>query len=827
MKKILLFLTIIAISQSIFAQKFNLSGKILDLQNNPIIGASIVIKGTFVGDVSKVDGSFKINNLAKGVYNVEFSFIGYKTIKKEINLIKDTEININLVSTSIVSDEIIISAAKTKTNTPVAQTTINKADLQKNNIVADIPYLLELTPSVVAFSETGTGVGYTNMRIRGTDMSRINVTINGIPLNDAESQGVYFVDIPDFTSSVNSIQIQRGVGTSKNGASAFGASINFQTLTLNPKPYTNINFAAGSFNTYKENISVGTGLLNNKLSFDVRYSKLNAGSYIQRGFSDDQSVYFSGTYYGKKDLLKAIVITGKERTGITWWGVPDYMIDSIRNYNPAGKYYNDDGNEMFYNGQTDNYLQNHYQLLYTHEINKNLNFNTAIHTTTGKGYYEQYIPSVDDDGNENLFTNYGLSPIYINDTILTNNQNKNVFPDSVIYATDMIRQKWLDNIFYGANANLNYTKNKLDISIGISANKYDGDHYGFIKWTKYNLDNVPQDYIWYKNKGIKIDKNAFAKMQYSLNQKLLIFTDFQIRNINYKLSGPDDDLKGLDQNHTWTFFNPKFGLNYEINSSNRAYISYAVANREPARADIKEATKQGGNIMPTFETLNDIEGGYQYKQKQYAFGINIYYMIYKNQLVNTGELNNVGNHIKTNVKDSYRRGIEIIFASKILKTLTWNFNTTLSQNRIKNYIEYSSAYDDNWNEILQAKNLGETHISYSPEIISSSSLSYSFIKYFEIELISKYVGKQYFDNTSSDMRKIDPYFVNNLKLSYTNNFKNNTEYSISFLVNNLLNEKYIANAYGGNWYEQGEEKSWAYYFPQAGTNYMIKLNLKF
>ena len=826
MKKLFLFTTIALISINLFAQKFNLSGKITDKNQNPIAGASILLNGTFMGTISKSDGTFIFNNLKSGEYNLKISFIGYKTTNEKINLNKNIEKSFVLEKTDLISDEIIISAALSKENTPVAQTTIKKVDIQKDNIVADIPFMLAKTPSLVAISETGTGVGYSNMRIRGTDMSRINVTINGIPLNDAESQGVYFVDLPDLSSSVNSIQIQRGVGTSKNGAAAFGASVNFQTLTLNPKPYANIGFAAGSFNTFKENISAGTGLINKKFAFDMRYSKLNAESYIQRGFSDHQSIFLSGTYYGKKDLLKAIALIGKERTGITWWGVPDYMLDSIRNYNPAGRYIDNDGNEQFYDNQTDNYWQNHYQLLYTHEINSNLNFNATLHATTGKGYYEQYIPQTDDWGGKNKFTDYGLQPIYLNDTILTSGNYNYIFPDSVISASDMIRQKWLDNIFYGAIISANYHKNKIDASAGVAANKYDGDHFGYVKWTKFNT-SIPNNYEWYKNKGIKTEKNAFVKVQYSLTTKISAFADVQTRFINYEMSGPDDDLIGLDQKHQWTFINPKFGINYNLNTANRAYFSFAIANREPARGDIKEATKEGGTKMPTFETLYDYEAGYQLKQKDYYAGINLYYMKYNNQLVNTGEVNNVGYKIKTNVKDSYRRGIELIFATKLLNKLSWTANATFSQNRILNFVEYASHYDSLWNETYEARNLGETKISFSPEIIASNILTYNIYKKLSFSLQSKYVGKQYFDNTSSEDRKIDPYFVNNAKLSYTFNFKNNTSANIIFLVNNVFNTEYIANAYGGNWYEQGVEKTWAYYFPQAGRNFMIKLNLNF
>ncbi len=805
--KILIFLLLSAIFVN--AQKYSISGKVIDEEGNPLPGASVNLKGTYLGTATNANGDFKITNVNAGNYVLEVSFIGYKTLDKKINLQKDQSLKIKMEPKAIISDEVIVSAIKANEFTPVAQTSITKKEIKEQNIVADVPFMLSLSPSVVATSENGTGNGYTAMRIRGTDMSRINVTINGIPLNDAESQGVYWVDLPDFTSSVNAIQIQRGVGTSTNGAASFGASINFQTLTVEPKPYTNIGLAAGSFNTFKENVSAGTGLIKDKFSFDVRYSKLNSDGYIQRGFSDHQSIYLSGSYYDEKNLLKAIVMIGKERTGITWWGVPGEMLDSIRNFNPAGQYYDDNGNEHFYDGQTDNYWQNHYQLLYTRILNRKLTFNAALHATTGKGYYEQYK---DDDD----FSDYGLQPVIVGTDIFA--------------TSDIIRQKWLDNVFYGFTSSLNYHYNKITASLGLAANRYDGDHFGKILWYQRNL-NYEKDYQWYLNTGNKTDFNTFLKVQYELNEKLSFYGDIQYRQIYYKMAGPDDDLVNIDQEHTYNFINPKFGVNYVLNNNNKLYATFGIANREPTRTDLKDATKGGGKKIPTYETLNDLEAGYQYTNQKLALGFNMYYMDYKNQLVNTGELNSVGYPIMTNVDKSYRTGIEFMFGWKPVKNLEWAGNLTLSRNIIKNYVDYAYHTDTAWNYTYKGVEMGDVTISYSPNIIGSSKISYKFAKYFTFNLISKYVGEQYIDNTMSEDRKLDAYFVNDVRIDFNKKFEKIPDLSLQVLINNVANVDYISNAYGGKWYETDGtkeiEKSWVYYYPQAGVNFMVKLALSF
>lgn len=775
-----------------------LKGSVQDDAGEAILGAAIQIEQSKLGAVTDIKGEFSVTLPEPGTYVYEVKFIGFETVKGEVNLKagENTLPVITLKEKPVEMDELIIRAIKAGKNSPFAHSNIDKAELEKKNVASDMPVLLESLPSVVSTSENGTGFGYANFRIRGTDISRINITVNGVPLNDSESQGVFWVNMPDFASSVESIQVQRGVGTSTNGAAAFGASVNFSTLGVEPKPYFEYHAMGASFNTFKNTVMAGTGLLKNGFSVDVRYSKLNSNGYIKRGFVDHQSFFASAGWRNDNTLIKANVLIGEEHTGITWWGVPSDSLNTDRRYNPAGKYTDDDGNTQYYDGQTDNYWQNHYQLLGNHRFSKKLDLNVALHTTTGKGYYQQYQVGED-------LAEYGFPNLSSN--------------------TDLIRQKWLDNLFYGANAALNYKNKRSRITLGSAYTMYDGDHYGLIKWLRQGDQNM--DMEWYRNVGIKKDFNIFAKAEYQLLSNLWIFEDIQLRNIQYDMEGPDDDLILVDQSHNWTFFNPKFGLSYQLNDF-RIYASYAIAKREPTRSDLKDATKAGGNDIPTPETLRDTEAGVVWSTDKTAASANLYYMRYKDQLVNTGELNSVGYPIMTNVDNSYRTGIELSFNVMPLDMISWEANATFSQNKIIDYVEFAYASYDN-DEFIQETELGNTDISYSPNVIAGSDIGIKILDEVQLHLINKYVGKQYFDNTSSDDRAIDAYHFMNLRLDVGEFEVWKMKLGAQFMVNNVYNALYSNNAYGGNWYEQGEEQTWKYYFPQAGRNYAVKLVLRF
>ena len=490
------------------------------------------------------------------------------------------------------------------------------------------------------------------------------------------------------------------------------------------------------------------------------------------------------------------------------------MLNTDRRYNPAGVYFDKKDEEHYYKGQTDNYWQNHYQLMISHAVNDALNLNLALHTTTGKGYYEQFKDRDNYFADENMtLSYYGLNPVVIN--------------GETIDKSDIIRQKHLDNIFYGITSSAIYTKGNSNLIVGGGINRYEGDHFGTVLWTEFNDGSIPKDHEWYRNSSVKTDGNIFAKMNQQVTDKLNVYADLQYRHISYEMEGPDDDGELLDQEHNYDFINPKLGIFYDINQNSNIYASFAVANREPARADIKDASKKGGKDFPKEETLYDYELGYNYRKEKINIGINLYYMDYKDQLVLTGEKNSVGYSIMTNVKDSYRAGIELNATYKFCDILKWSANTTLSRNRIMNYSEYADSYDENEEKSPMLIEYGNTSISYSPSLIASSIIEIKPIKNTSISLTSKYVGKQYFDNTENNERSIDAYFINNISLDYMFRLPKLKDIKLQLLVNNIFDTEYENNAYGGYWLEQGEEKTWSNYFPQAGINFMLKASINF
>jgi len=804
-------LTIGALAQT------TINGHVYDEDGSPLVGVNVIFKNTYSGTITDADGEYQLESKENNP-TIVFSYVGYKTTEVKA---QSSSTDVTLQTIAVLTEEVIVSAIKAGDKTPIAHTNITKAQLQERAAAEDIPYMLSLTPSAVATSETGTGLGYTALRIRGTDPTRVNVTVNGVPLNDSESQGVFWVNMPDFTSSVDNVQIQRGVGTSSNGAAAFGASINFQTTSINDQAYARIESSAGSFNTFVNSVSAGTGLLNDKFAFDVRYSKLNSDGYIDYAFSDHQSLYISGSMLTNKGLLKMNIIHGDQRTGISWWGVPQEKLfkpvwegddwKPERTYNPAGEYTDEFGNTQYYEGQTDNYKQTHYQLFYSHELSSQLNLNGALHYTKGEGYYEQYK---EDEG----FGEYDWTPITIG--------------GETIDETDLIRQKWLKNDFYGLTASANYHNSEIKASFGGGWNRYEGDHFGEVIWARYAGTSEKGD-RWYDNYGEKTDYNVYGKVSWQPTSAITTFIDVQYRHIDYDMDGIDDDLQPLIQSHKFDFFNPKAGVFIDITKEHQAYFSVGVSNREPTRTNFKDA-KGDPSSYPKAEQLIDFEAGYNYRTSTLSASLNAFYMLYNDQLVPTGEKNNVGADIMTNVEDSYRAGIEFVLGAKITEGLAWDGNVSVSTNKIKNYIDYAPVSDENWDPLDEqiVTELGTTDIAYSPDVISSSIISYAFNSHFKMSLISKYVGEQFFDNTSSQDRKLDAYFVNNLKVD-VNLFPSFAKrIGIQFMVNNLLDVEYENNAYGSSYYikDSGGDYnygSWAYYYPQAGTHFMTKLVMEF
>lgn len=715
---------------------------------------------------------------------------------------------------SIDLQEIQVISTRAKEKTPLTYSDLDKKKIEKVNYGQDIPYLLMFTPSVVATSDAGTGIGYTGFRIRGTDANRINVTANGVPMNDSESHGVFWVNIPDFASSIQDLQVQRGVGTSTNGAGAFGASINLKTAYIPAIPYGEFDGTYGSFNTSKAALKIGTGKIAGHWSFDARLSGINSDGFIDRASVELKSYFAQTGYHNKNTLLKFIAFGGKEKTYHAWDGVPggngeeiDYL-STNRTYNPSGYMGTDaQGKPLYYENQTDNYTQTNYQLSLLQIINPSLKLNATLHYTKGDGYYEEYKTG-------RKLVEYGLKPFS--------------FDGENISKSDLVRQKYLDNDFGGMIFSLDYVKNKWDISLGGGGNYYDGNHFGKIVWVK-NYAGDPDFYPgqeYYRGKAKKADANIYLKANYQLNDHWNFFADMQYRYINYKINGKNDeydsstkDMQVLDFDNTFNFFNPKTGIFFRINPENDLYISLAVGHREPNRNNY---TDQKLASLPKAETLYDYELGYKYHSPAFSAGVNLYYMQYKDQLILTGDVNDIGEMLTSNIPDSYRAGIEITAGLPITHWLQWNGNITFSKNKIKDYTEYVYGVENY---------LGNTSISFSPNVIANSLFSFNYRKW-SADLQSIYVGKQYLDNSESDDRKIDPYFVNNLRLGYTFSLKGIKSLSMNLLINNLFNEKYENNGYVyDSWYEGSDNKSkrtnMLRYFPQAGTNVMANVVMKF
>ncbi|MDJ1479019.1 TonB-dependent receptor [Cytophagaceae bacterium YF14B1] len=787
MKKFTLLFIAMMLSSLSWAQ-YTISGRITS-GGQPLSGATVSLQNTFKGSLSMADGRYYLRNLPSGKYVVIVSFIGYEKLSREIDLTSDLALDIDLKKMEYVADEIVVAATRASQKSGTTFTSVDKETLAKQNLGQDLPFLLNQTPSVVVSSDAGAGVGYTGIRIRGSDPTRINVTVNGIPMNDAESHGVYWVNMPDFASSVDNIQIQRGVGTSTNGAASFGATVNVQTNQLNQKPYAEINNAYGSFNTWKHTARVGTGLINGKWAFDGRLSKISSDGYVDRASSNLKSFFLSGGYYAGSTMIKFNVFSGKEVTYQAWNGVPEYLLNTDRTYNA-----------YTYDNQTDNYQQDHYQLFLTHEFNRNWNANLALHYTHGEGYYEEYKPG------ESL-SSYNLPSITIGDSVIT--------------ATDLIRRRWLDNDFYGLVWSVSYNSLKrFSATLGGGANNYKGKHYGEVIWARFaSTSEIRQRY--YNDDASKGDINFYAKGNYDFSDKLNGFLDLQNRYITYSFLGLDQNLRNIEQFAFYSFFNPKIGITYHPSDENSAYASYSIGHREPTRDDFVQSTSKS---RPKLERLRNLEVGFRKQNKRYLLSVNYYLMYYKNQLVLTGQINDVGAYTRTNIARSYRMGVEVEGNVKLSSKWTLGANATFSKNKIRKYQEYIDNYDTQIQEIKEYK---ETDISFSPNIIAAGTLSYKPLAGLEVSWLSKYVGKQYLDNTSNNNRKLNSFFVNDIRINYTVKPKFVKEIGFNVLVNNMFNHLYESNGYTFSYISEGKFTTENYYYPQAGTNFLLSVNLKF
>lgn len=717
-------------------------------------------------------------------------------------------------------DEIIVKATRANEKSATTYKNISKAEIEANNFGQDLPFILNNTPGVVVTSDAGAGVGYTGIRIRGSDASRVNVTINGIPYNDSESQGTFWVNMPDFASSADNIQIQRGVGTSTNGAGAFGGSLNIQTAAPAVNAYAELNNTYGSFNTLKNTVKVGTGLIDNKWSFDGRLSRIKSDGFIDRSASDLKSYFLSGAYHGKTDLLRINVFSGTEKTYQAWNGIPESRLRGNtadiqtyidRNYlsdEEAANLFNSDSrtyNSFTYKDQTDNYWQNHYQALYAKQLGEKLSFNGALHYTDGKGYFEEFKAG-------QSFGKYGLPNVTIG--------------SAEVEETDLIRRRWLDNDFYGATFAFNYqAASSLSFTLGGAYNEYRGKHFGEVIWAEYASTGSNSDH-YYDGKGSKDDFNIYGKVNFNPMGSLSLFADLQYRTVGYTINGTEKNLKQLNFDNQYNFFNPKVGATLFLNEQSNVYASFSVANKEPNRDDFTNL--KTGLPIPEAERLNNLEAGYRYKDSRFNIGANAYGMFYKNQLIFTGEINQFSDAYRQNVDKSYRIGIELDAAYVISSKFAINANAALSRNKIKDYIDYVPAYDDDFNPIAPvATNYSNPDISFSPNSVLFGELVYKPFKGIAAAWQSKYVSEQFMDNTQNSSRKLDAYLVNNARLGYDFSIKGIRNINIGLLVNNILNEKYESNGYTYSFLYGGATTTENFYFTQAGTNFLLSLNLKF
>ena len=706
--------------------------------------------------------------------------------------------------------EVQIVSTRATSKTPVAFTNVSKEELKKQNFGQDIPFLLSMTPSALTTSDAGAGIGYTTLRVRGTDGTRINITANGIPMNDAESHTLFWVNMPDFASSVKDIQVQRGAGTSTNGAGAFGASVNMQTEGISMQPYAEINASYGSFNAHKETVKFGTGLLKDHWAFDARLSNIGTDGYIDRASVDLYSFYAQGGYFADNTSVKFITFGGKEKTYHAWnYATKEEMKKYGRRFNSCGMYTDDDGHIRFYKDQTDNYLQMNYQLLLNHTFSAAWNLNAALHYTKGDGYYQEYKE-------DRSLKEYRLHPF--------------MYDGKEVEKSDLIRQKKMDNHFGGVFS-VNYRNEKLDASLGGALNYYDGWHFGRVIWVKNYIGELLPDHEYYRNKAKKTDGNLYLKANYNLVAGLNAYADLQYRYINYKIHGDNDKydyntdgLQKLAVNDHFNFFNPKAGLNWDIDSNNRVYASFSVAQKEPTRNNY---TDGNADEYPKAEKLYDYELGYTYRNTWLSAGVNFYYMDYKDQLVLTGELNEIGEAMARNVPDSYRTGVELMLGVKPCRWFQWDINGTLSKNRVKNFTE--KLYEDEWKNPIEVEH-GNTPIAFSPDFILNNRFSFSH-KGFEAALQSQYVSKQYMSNAKQAEQTLDAYFVSNLNLAYTFQLRHVKSVTVGFTIYNLFNEKYENNGYAGSGYTlkdgKPERYNYAGYAAQAGTNVMGNISIRF
>ena len=777
------------------AQQLTLKGTVLNAEKRPVEGATIRFVDLNQKDSGRVvadnDGQFILQLNKQHRYMISLGSIGYTTETRELRMNKDNEQRTFFLSSEAsVLEPLEVQATRAADHAPFAKTNLTASEIKEHNLGKDLPYLLNQTPSVIVNSDAGNGIGYTGIRIRGSDATRTNVTLNGIPYNDAESSGSFFVDMPDIASSVNSIQIQRGVGTSSNGAGAFGATINISTNQVNELPYVKLDNSYGSYNSWKNTVAAGSGLVDGHYTADVRLSHISSDGYIKNAASNLESLLFSTAYIGKSTSVRFNFITGKEKTFQAWNGVPDYMIKQDPRYNELGYI---EAKDSYYDNQTDNYTQSHYQLFVNHEFNKHWSFSVASFLTRGIGYYEEYE-------NNAPYQDYGITPV---DTL----------------STDLVKRQYLDNYFYGQTASVQWKQKNDLLTLGGAWTHYDGGHYGQIIWAQNGNIDINQEY--YNNPADKYDQNIYLKWMHDFKNYWHLFADMQYRHVRHNMEGFKDH-KDLMIDRKFDFYNPKIGIAYAKNGYN-AYFSYAMASKEPNRDDFEA----GAITQPKREQLHDFELGMDKKAKHYQFGIGLYYMLYKDQLVLTGKLNDVGAATRINVPNSYRAGIELQGSYKFADWVDLAANFAISRNKIKDYTAYFGAADADGNELPPVEaHKHNTDIAYSPNMVGAASLNFHPIHALTLSLEGKYVSRQYLDNTQEEDRSLKGYYNQDVRVTYQlsgNWFKH---FQLVGQLHNVFSSKYFTNGATYPGYEDGKLSNWVYYFPMAPIHFMAGVQIE-
>lgn len=768
-----------------------LMGTVQDTDGAPVSFASVALGDRGWSVAADAQGHFQAGGLFPGELRLRIRAVGFETLDTLVLL--DASENVMQFTLRQATRELAateVTALRAGDRAPFAKSVVTAGEIQRNNNGTDLPYLLELQPSVITTSDAGTGIGYTAMRIRGSDATRTNITLNGVPFNDAESQGAFLVNLPDLATSAEDIEVQRGVGTSTNGPGAFGASINLRTTAVKPDAWGLIGAGGGSYNTQRYLVSAGTGLLGSsdvsRFSFDMRLSSITSDGYIDRATADLKSYFLQGAWVGKGRSLRFITFRGKEVTYQAWDGVPREVLDTNRTYNG-----------FTYDNQVDNYDQTHYQVLFDQQLGKIAVLNLTLFRVLGEGYYEQFRP------NDKLST-YGItSPMVVNGDTLKR--------------TDIIRRRWLDNALTGANLSADIKLGVHTLILGGSYSNYRGDHFGEVIWARY-ADNIDIRHRYYENDAHKTDANAFAKLTYALRDNVDLYGDVQLRAVGYRFLGINSELQNITQEVNWTFFNPKAGLLWRMAPGLAAYASVAVANREPNRKDLQENTS---DQRVHSEHLLDYELGVERRTGRWNMGLNLFYMDYTDQLVLTGELGDTGADLRTNVPKSHRAGVELMGAVQLARPVVWKANATFSSNRLDGFTEYVDDWD-NGGQVAMVHGPGD--LAFSPSVIAGSELSWRLWNKqgkgsLDLAWVSKYVGQQYLDNTTSTDRMLDAYWVNDLRLNATLlNVKGTKSIDLNLTVRNLFSELYESNGWSYSYISEGRRQEQVNLFPQAPIN---------